>query len=210
MSPDSTGHPRSRRPDAPPRNPRARPIAAATALGLVATALSWASAAGFVALDLAERLAAARDAVVGTVVAVDVEVRGREPWTLVTLDLEVAWRLDGERVSAGDTTETALTAAFWGGRAPGAATLQVAGMPTFVLGERVLWLVRARDGGLAAPTVGVSQGGWRDVDGHWRGDAGSILGVDESGTLGLEGPPAPDALLFEALGAAFDALEPTP
>jgi hypothetical protein len=186
------------------------PWPAATALLLAISTLFPAAAAGFVALDLGQRLTAAHDAVVGVVVAIDVEVRDGEPWTVVTIDLEAAWRLDGERVRDLDAGETTLSAAFWGGRAPGATPLQVAGMPTFTVGERVLWLLRARDAGLAAPTVGVTQGVWRESEGTWRGDDGSVLGVDESGDLVLAAPPTPDGVLFEALDAAFDALEPTP
>jgi len=109
-----------------------------------------------------------------------------------------------------DEAVPTLTAAFWGGRAPGAPALQVAGVPTFAVGERVLWLLRAADEGLGAPTVGVTQGVWRAVAGRWQGDDGSVLGVDEDGRLTLAGDPLPDEVLFEALAAAYRDLEATP
>lgn len=183
---------------------------AVLALAAVAT---FAAAAGFVALDLEGRIAAAEEALVGTVSTVDVVVRDGDPWTLVTVDVERWWRRGGEPVPPGPSgadDPATLTAAFWGGRAPGADPLQVAGMPTFVAGERVIWLLRGADDGLAAPTVGVTQGVWRDVDGAWLGDDGSRLGLDENGDLHLDGQAVSDAALFDALDRAFDELEATP
>jgi len=194
---------------------RARTWLAAALLAVTATA----AAAGFVALDLEERLAAADSVAVGVIRGVDVVVRDGEPWTLVTMEVERWWVAGGERVAttANDETtavETALpdslTAAFWGGRAPGAPPLQVAGVPTFGPGERVLWLLRAADDGLGAPTVGVTQGVWRWTAGVWRGDDGSSLAVDDDGDLALDGQAAPDEVLFAALDAALDALERRP
>ena len=183
-------------------------------LAAVAVITSGAAAAGFVALDLDQRLSAAENAAVGVISGVDVVVRDGEPWTLVTLEVERWWRSGGERVAPGDILESALprtlTVAFWGGRAPGTAPLQVAGVPAFAPGERVLWLVRAPDDGLAAPTVGVTQGVWRMVGGVWTGDDGSSLGVGEDGELALDGSAVPDELLFAALDAAFAALEEQP
>jgi len=180
----------------------------------VAAVSASAAAAGFVALDLDQRLRAADNAAVGVVSGVDVVVRDGDPWTLVTLEVERWWRAGGERVAPGDLPASALpralTVAFWGGRAPGTAPLQVAGVPTFAAGERVLWLVRAPDDGLAAPTVGVTQGVWRMVGGVWTGDDGSRLGVGEDGELALDGSAVPDELLFAALEAAFAALEEQP
>jgi hypothetical protein len=196
----------------PKRAPTRRGFAAAALVALVALG-GAAAAAGFVALDLDARLAAAQDAAAGRVAAIDVEVRDGEPWTVVTLDVEQWWRRAGERPSGGafvlDDAATS-TAVFWGGRAPGVAPLQIAGMPAFTVGERVLWLLRAGDEGLAAPTVGVTQGVWREVDGVWRGDDGSVLGIDENGDLSLTGESATEGVLFEAIAAAFDRLEPTP
>ena len=184
---------------------RVRAFAAAFLLAAAPPA-GVARAAGFVALALPQRRAAAQEAVAGTVVDVDVVVRDGEPWTLVTLRVDRWWRHAGENVAPGPSVEAigeTLTAAFWGGRAPGAPALQVAGVPTFAAGERVVWLLRSRDDGLAAPTVGVSQGVWRSLSGAWVGDDGRTLGLDEDGRLALDGAPAPDAVLFDAIAAAF-------
>jgi hypothetical protein len=201
------------------RSPRGRGPRRWLAVALV-TFTATAASAGFVALDLTERLAAAESVAVGVIGSVDVVVRDGEPWTLVTMEVERWWVVAGARV-AGDAAEApddtpeaalpaSLTAAFWGGRAPGAPPLQVAGVPTFGPGERVLWLLRAADDGLGAPTVGVTQGVWRWSAGAWRGDDGSSLGVDDDGDLVLDGQSAPDEALFAALDAALDALEARP
>jgi len=199
--------PRRSAPPAPrrPRRPWTASVAATlVAATLVAALVGIATAAGFVALDLERRLAAAQDAAVGVVATVDVEVRDGEPWTLVTLDVERWWRRGGVALPADDgTSASTVTAAFWGGRAPGVDALQVAGMPTFLPGERVIWWLRGPDEGLAAPTVGVTQGVWREVAGRWQGDDGSLLGLDERGALVLGGEGAPDAVLFDAIEAAF-------
>lgn len=200
-------------PSSATRVPR-RPVASSLRW-LLATCLTAAAVAGasaFLPLDLDERLVAAREAAVGTVIDVDVVLRDGEPWTLVTLEVERWWRRDGAPVdpAAEDDTAPTLTAAFWGGRAPGAPALQVAGVPTFAVGERVLWLLRAADDGLGAPTVGVTQGVWRAVAGRWQGDDGSVLGVDGDGRLTLTGDALPDATLFEALDAAYRDLEEAP
>ncbi len=179
-----------------------------------AAVTTCAAAAGFVALDLEQRLRAADNAAVGVIAEVDVVVRDGDPWTLVTLEVERWWRAGGERVTAGGNASPelprTLTVAFWGGRVPGTAALQVAGVPAFAPGERVLWLVRAPDDGLAAPTVGVTQGVWRAVGGVWNGDDGSRLGVGDDGELALGGSAVPDELLFDALDAAFSTLEVQP
>ena len=201
--------------------PRTRRWAATALLAVTAAAAS----AGFVALDLTARVAAAESVAVGVIRGVDVVVRDGEPWSLVTMEVERWWVAGGERVAAsapavapgaGQATEPAaalpgsLTAAFWGGRAPGAPALQVAGVPTVGPGERVLWLLRAADDGLGAPTVGVTQGVWRWTAGVWRGDDGSTLGVDDEGSLVLDGQAVPDEVLFAALDAALDDLERRP
>jgi hypothetical protein len=164
--------------------------------------LASAQAIGFVALDLPARLASAQEIVVGSVSDVEIVVRDGEPWTLVTLRLERAWRRGGsdvaEPLEVGDAT---VTAAFWGGSIEGGPSLQVAGMPTFVVGERVLWLVRSLDAGLGAATVGVTQGVFRPQGGAWRGDDGSTLGVNDAGALTLAGTPLPDEVLFDAIAA---------
>jgi hypothetical protein len=94
--------------------------------------------------------------------------------------------------------------AIWGGRAPGATPLLVAGAPAFAPGERVLLLVRSADAGLAVPIVGVDQGVWRERDGVWSGDDGSVLGLGVGGRAALGGDPVSDEVLFEAVADALD------
>lgn len=186
----------------PRRRAAARRALAALAVALLAAS---ATAGGWRALPLPDRLEAAADAFVGRVVALDVEVREGEPWTVATVAVERWWRLDGR---AGDSGPSEVRVAAWGGRAPGAAPLLVAGAPELVVGERVLLLLRARDGGLAVPIVGVDQGIWRARDGLWAGDDGRALGLGGDGRPALDGAAVPDALLFDALGDAFAELEP--
>jgi hypothetical protein len=171
-------------------------------IGLLALAASTAVASGWLALDLSARLEATRDAFVARVAASDVEVRGGEPWTVVTLEVERWLRRDGRAAADGDPAEVRL--ALWGGRAPGAATLLVAGAPSFVPGERVLLLLRSADAGLAVPIVGVDQGVWRERDGTWSGDDGNALGLGVGGRAVLGGDPVSDELLFDALADALD------
>lgn len=180
--------------------------------GLIVTLIALASlgpgssAGGWRALDLDARLDAAHDAVVGTVSAVTVDARDGEPWTIVTLDVE-RWLVRDGQVTLPDADELpgSFEAAFWGGRAPGLPTLLVAGMPSFALGERVIWLLHEPDVGLAAPIVGVDQGVWRDQGGVWAGVDGASLGVDANGLPELGGATTSDDELFEALTAAFVA-----
>ncbi len=184
-----------------------RRLATPLLITLVAAFAAVAMAGGWRALDLLERLEAAHEAVVGTVGSVIVEARDGEPWTIVTLDVE-RWLLrDGQvvmpEIDALDELPGQITAAFWGGRAPGVPTLLVAGMPTFAPGERVLWLLRAPDVGLAAPTVGVDQGVWRERGGAWTGADGGVLGVGADGRVRLGGEIVADTELFEALTEAF-------
>lgn len=193
-------------------SPGARRRLAAPLLVMLAAAVGLAG--GWRALDLPERLEAAHGAMVGTVGSVVVEARDGEPWTIVTLDVE-RWLLrDGQvvvpEVDDLDEEPSEVAAAFWGGRAPGVPTLLVAGMPTFAPGERVLWLLRAPDAGLAAPTVGVDQGVWRDQGGIWTGADGSVLGVGADGRPRLGGEVVADTELFEALTEAFTDMERAP
>jgi len=166
--------------------------------GLLAASVQ---AAGFTALDLSARIAAADRIVVGVVDGVRVEERSGEPWSVVTLRVERWFLLDGNPVSADAAVGRPETveAAFWGGSLPDGRFLQVAGMPTFVLGERVLWMLREVTPGLASPSVGVTQGVWRAGASGWRGDDGGLLSLDDDGKLTLVGPGAPDELVFEAL-----------
>ena len=171
---------------------------------LMLTAGAFATAGGWQALDLPERLDATREAFVARVAAVDVEVRDSEPWTIVTLEVERWWQREGR--AAGDGPRE-VRVALWGGRAPGAAALLVAGVPPFAVGERVILWLRSLDDGLAVPIVGIDQGLWRATDGGWRGADGRTLGVGVGGRPELDGSPAPDALLFDAVAEAFRELE---
>ncbi|MDF1524007.1 MAG: hypothetical protein P1P87_14475 [Trueperaceae bacterium] len=175
---------------------------AALLLCAAAIAAPTALAGGWLALDLPARLAATRDAFVARVRASDVEVRGGEPWTVVTLEVERWLRRDGRPAADGDPAEVRI--AIWGGRAPGAAPLLVAGAPSFVPGERVLLLLRSGDAGLAVPIVGVDQGVWRERDGVWSGDDGGVLGLGVGGRAALGGDPVGDEVLFDALAEALD------
>jgi len=190
----------------PPRDRRAtaiRTIRALLAAVLLATAAT-ATAGGWRALDLPERLDATREAFVGRVASVDVDVRDGEPWTMVTLEVERWFRREG-RASGDGPREVRV--ALWGGRAPGAPPLLVAGTPTFAVGERVILWLRSIDAGLAVPIVGIDQGLWRATEGAWQGVDGLSLGVGAGGRPQLDGATAPDSLLFDALDAAFRELE---
>jgi hypothetical protein len=186
---------------------RFRHLAALTRHALVVgvlLAVASAAAGGWRALDLPDRLEAAREALVGRVASVEVEVRDGEPWTVVVLEVERWFRHDG-RATRDGPNEARL--ALWGGRAPGAPPLLVAGAPSFAVGDRVVLLLRALDDGSAVPIVGVDQGWWRWVDGVWQGAAGERLGIGAGGRPSLAGADVPDGVLFDALDAAFRALE---
>src|SRR3972149_2402455 len=147
-----------------------RRAALGTTRALLLSVLPATSAAGTGgggrALDPPARLAAAREAFVGRVASVEVDVRDGEPWTLVTLEVERWWRREGRGTGDGPSEGRF---ALWGGRAPGAAPLLVAGAPGFTVGERVVLWLRSLDDGLAVPIVGIDPGGWRQEDGAWRG-----------------------------------------
>ena len=162
------------------------------------------TAGGWQSLDLPDRLDATREAFVGRVASVDVDVRDGEPWTVLTLEVERWWRREGRAATDGPTE---VRVALWGGRAPGTAPLLVAGAPAFALGERVILWLRSFDEGLAVPIVGIDQGLWRATEGTWRGADDRILGIGAGGRPQLDGSTAPDALLFDALDAAFRELE---
>ncbi len=180
-----------------------RAIRAVLATLLVAAAAT-ATAGGWRALDLPERLDATREAFVGRVASIDVDLREGEPWTLLTLEVERWWRREGR---AADDGPSSVRVALWGGRAPGAPPLLVAGAPAFTVGERVILWLRSLDDGLAVPIVGIDQGLWRATEGAWRGADGRSLGVGAGGRPQLDGSTVPDALLFDALDAAFRELE---
>lgn len=172
---------------------------------LMAALAGLSLAAAFLPLELDARLEAAEFIAVGEIVEVSVVARSGEPWTLVQMRVERWFKAEGNVVDPETESDSPLaesiTAAFWGGAVDGAATLTVAGMPTFAVGERVLWFLHEPDAGLAAPTVGVSQGIYRSSERGWRGDDGSLLSLDERGELQLDGVGGSDQLIFEALEA---------
>lgn len=190
----------------PPGGGRRTPRRASRALltGAVLALFAIATAGGWRVLDLSERLEATREAFVGRVASVDVDVRDGEPWTVVTIEVERWWRREGR--SAGDGPSE-VRVALWGGRAPGAAPLLVAGAPAFRPGERVILWLRSFDDGSAVPIVGVDQGLWRATEGAWLGADGRSLGLGAGGRPELDGATSPDALLFDAVDAAFRELE---
>lgn len=181
-------------------NARVPLVAALVAALLVAAA----QAGGWPALTLPERAERTRDALAGRVTALDVEVRDGEPWTVATVVVERWLRREGRATSDGPSE---LRVAVWGGRAPGAAPLVVAGAPELRVGERVLLWLRDPDAGLAVPYVGIDQGLWRDVAGSWRADDGTTLGLGADGRPALDGATAPDELLLDALAATFADLD---
>ncbi len=185
-------------------------LLATLALLLVGVAMG----AGFLRLDLDARLGAANDMVLGTVMAVDVEQRQGEPWTVVSLQVERIWMQDGQPWSTQDGEgfgDTGIIQAwFWGGHAPGLPSLLVAGMPGFEAGERVIWMLHAQESAQAAATVGVGQGVWRERDGGWLGDDGRTLGLDGDGRLALDGAATDEASLFAAIEAAVERLRGEP
>ncbi len=159
-----------------------------------------AHATAYRSLDLDQRLELAVDVFVGRVTAVEGERRGDEPWTVVSFSVD-AWLLRDGTVNETGPFEVSL--AFLGGSATGVAARQVAGFPTFTVGERALLATYGDEVESASPLVGVTQGLWRELDGVWRDEAGEAMAVDASGrpTLAAEGAPEDDwfASLLERL-----------
>jgi hypothetical protein len=183
-------------------------------LSMLSLALSLAAlamAAAFVALPLETRLAEARYIAVGEISNISVVARNGEPWTLVQMQVERWFRFDGRTIDPqgeANLPPDVVTAAFWGGALESVAPLTVAGIPTFSVGERILWLLREPDAGLGAASVGVTQGVFRSTELGWRGDDGSLLSLDERGELRLEGVGGSDQLIFEALQEALPEVNP--
>ncbi len=192
--------------------PSARRLSRASAW-LAATllfALLWPStghATAYAALSFEERLELAVDVFVGRVRSVDGERRGDDPWTLVSLEVE-AWLLRDEVPTEVGPFE--VTLAFLGGQAAGVAPRQVAGLPTFTVGERVLVATYGDESVAASPLVGVSQGFWRDDDDVWRDDAGEALALDAAGRPHLSGAGDPLALWLPALAERLRELRGEP
>ncbi len=150
-----------------------------TCLGLALALMGgMAHASAYRSLDLDQRLELAVDVFVGRVAAVEGERRGDDPWTVVTFSVD-AWLLRDGTVA--ETGPFELSVAFLGGTASGVAPRQVAGFPSFVVGERALVATYGDETESASPLVGVTQGLWRELDGVWRDAAGEAMAVDASG-----------------------------
>lgn len=186
------------------------------AITLVAglSALGSVQASASVALDLDERLERAVDVFVGEVRSVRQEAFADEPWTIVTVEVEVWLRSLG--VDVDDPADERLRRpqvelAFLGGTAPGVPRRTVAGMPTLVEGERVLLLSYGPDRRYASNLVGFDQGFFRLIDDVWTDPDGLTLGLGADGilTLGVTGTPAGEDMLA-ALVARLEQLGGTP
>ena len=185
---------------------RARPwLLAALLSALVAAGAAQATAFG--ALDLDERLLAAEDVFVGRVTSVSGERRGDDPWTLVSVEVDVWLLREGSPTDVGPP-EVGL--AFLGGQAAGVAPRQVAGFPDFAVGERVLMATYGDDSEAASALVGVTQGLWRDDGDAWRDEAGEALAVDAGGRLQLAAEGDPQAVWLPALIARLRELRGEP
>ena len=169
-------------------------LAAALLAALVVAGAAQATA--FEALDLDERLEVAADVFVARVASVSGERRGDDPWTLVRLEVDVWLLRDGTPTEVGPSE---VILAFLGGQAAGVAPRQVAGFPSFAVGERVLMATYGDDSAAASALVGVTQGLWRDDGDAWRDEAGQALAVDVGGRLALADEGVPQAVWLPAL-----------
>ena len=178
-----------------PRMTATRPWLAAVLLAALVVA-GAAQATAFEALDLDERLEVAADVFVARVASVSGERRGDDPWTLVRLEVDVWLLRDGTPTEVGPSE---VILAFLGGQAAGVAPRQVAGFPSFAVGERVLMATYGDDSAAASALVGVTQGLWRDDGDAWRDEAGQALAVDVGGRLALADEGVPQAVWLPAL-----------
>lgn len=188
------------------RLPRIRPWLLAALLAAL-VALGAAQATAFDALDLDERLLLAEDVFVGRVTSVSGERRGDDPWTLVSVEVDVWLLREGSLTDAGPSE---VRLAFLGGQAAGVAPRQVAGFPSFAVGERMLMATYGDDSEAASALVGVTQGLWRDDGEAWRDEAGEALAVDADGRPQLAGEGDPQAVWLPALVAYLRELRGEP
>jgi hypothetical protein len=197
-----------------------RPTSHGLALALVVAVLApVAIATAVVARDLDDRLARSLDAFVGEVTSLRVERLADAPWTIVRVTVSGWLRSGGSDVTDADAALAArpvVELAFYGGALAGLPSRQVAGMPTYGVGERVLFLTYGEDTGYASPLVGFDQGAFRLSDGSWRDAAGDVLGLDAN-RLPVLAPedavadPAPtEADLMAALAERLAQLGLTP
>ena len=146
-----------------------------------------------------------------TEVAAEWDTQRQAPFTFVTMtDLTIL---------KGDTAQTALTLEFVGGPTPDGVQVQVAGMPHFAMGDRVVVFVTGNRT-VMTPLVGLWQGIYRIVyDPESEADVmathdgqpltalpmprapGSLLHHDQGQTLR---DPAAPALLFETFLNAIE------
>lgn len=170
-------------------------------------AASAAQATSFDALDLEERLLVAEDVFVGRVTSVRGERRGDDPWTLVNVEVDVWLLREGTPTEVGPSE---VRLAFLGGQAAGVAPRQVAGFPSFAVGDRLLLATYGDDSEAASALVGVTQGLWRDDGDIWRDEAGEALAVDSRGRPHLAGDGDPEAVWLPALVAHLRELRGEP
>lgn len=151
-------------------------------LALLATPLHVANATAYRSLSAAETLLAAESVVLATVVDTEALVDGDLIWTLVRLDVETdiqasSAESDPDEEEGRNPEARELELRFLGGALADGRSLLVAGMPTFVVGERVLLALHGK-AGHASPLVGFEQGLWR-LDGDGLLDsAGFYLGLE--------------------------------
>ena len=178
-----------------------RPARCSVLLGLLIVALiaPVGTATSYLELTLEEMLDRATFAIYATVVAVDTELRGDEPWTLVTFmpQRDLLNPPDEADIEAAEAPLEPVQLAFLGGSLVEGPTLTVTLMPTFEVGELVI--VLAYDADYASPIVGFRQGLWRDGDLGLVDETGRSLSLDDEGDLLLEGPGAGTEALLQAL-----------
>jgi hypothetical protein len=163
-----------------------------------------------VRLDLDDRLERSVDVFVADVSAIRGAPIGVDAWTIVTLEVRHWLRSGGIDVAESEVERVRrpiVELAFLGGDAPGVPRQTVAGMPTLVVGERVLLLSYGAEARYASPLVGYDQGLFRIVDDAWTDADGRTLGFDAAGilTLGALAAPVGDELL-DALAQRLEGL----
>ena len=147
--------------------------------------------------------------VVGTVTAIEAAQEHEIPVTLVTFsDLDIL---------KGDAHQEELTVQILGGPAPNGMRLQIAGAPTFYLGDRMVVFVVGNET-QAVPFVGMWQGVYRVVQDPERGTAvmadhagrsltalpqRSHRGIVQDGELSLQMQTGP-ALTLEAFTQSIE------